>query len=88
MPQNEINVTETLMEINERLARLETKMDNLNSADDKAEKALQLSQTNADNIKANASDISNLKTILYWEIGVIVVGIVVPLGIYVLEKLF
>ncbi|GAF37286.1 hemolysin XhlA family protein [Lentilactobacillus farraginis] len=88
MPQNEINVTETLMEINERLARLETKMDNLNSADDKAEKALQLSQTNADNIKANASDISNLKTILYWEIGVIVVGIVVPLGIYVLEKFF
>ncbi|KRM11953.1 hypothetical protein FD41_GL001129 [Lentilactobacillus farraginis DSM 18382 = JCM 14108] len=63
-------------------------MDNLNSADDKAEKALQLSQTNADNIKANASDISNLKTILYWEIGVIVVGIVVPLGIYVLEKFF
>ncbi|MDH5105992.1 hemolysin XhlA family protein [Lentilactobacillus diolivorans] len=81
MPQNEINVTETLMEINERLARVETKMDNLNSADDKAERALQISQD-------NTRDISNLKTVIYWEIAVIVTGVVVPLGIYVLEKIF
>ena len=81
MAQDDINVTQTLMEIKEDVASIKTKIDDLQDANKNADKAL------AKSIE-NEHRIDNLSTIQNWLIALLVTGIVVPVGIYILEKFF
>lgn len=74
-----INVTETLMDIRERLAKIESNTSGLNSTDEKAEKALAKSVE-------NEHDISKLTSLLYWLYGLFIGTGIVGIGIYILEK--
>ncbi len=80
MTENDgLNVPQMLISISTDVASIKTKLDNLASTDEKAEKAL------AKSIE-NEHRISQLATVQTWLIGLIITGLMVPIAIYVFEK--
>ncbi|MFT8488005.1 hemolysin XhlA family protein [Oenococcus sicerae] len=76
---DEINQMQMLIEIKEDIATIKQKVEDLASADAKADKAL------AKSIE-NEHRISQLSTIQNWLIGLLLTGIVIPIGIYIIDK--
>ncbi|MFT8813208.1 hemolysin XhlA family protein [Oenococcus sp.] len=74
-----INVTQMLIDIKEDVATIKQKVDDLSSADEKADKALAKSIENEHNI-------SRLSTVQNWLIATMITAVVLPIGIYLIEK--
>lgn len=74
-----INVVETLMDIKERLARIESNTSGLSNTDEKADKALAKSVE-------NEHDISKLTSLLYWLYGLFIGTGILGIGVYIIEK--
>lgn len=68
-----------LVSISTDVASIKTKLDNLASTDEKADKALAKSTENEHRI-------GQLAMVQTWLIGIVVTGLLVPIAIYVFEK--
>lgn len=76
-----INLTQGLYELNAKFERIDGKLDLLVAADDKADKALTKSTE-------NERDLLTLKKWVYALFGAVSMAIVIPLFIYMVEKVF
>ena len=76
----EINVMEMLMTIREDIASINTKLDDMGNTDKKADRAL------AKAIE-NEHRIGQISIIQNWFISLTIAGILIPIIIYLIEKL-
>lgn len=72
-------ILELLMDIQQRLAKVEANTTNLATTDEKVEKALAKSVENEHNI-------SRLTTLTYWLYGIFFGTSIISIGIYIIEK--
>lgn len=78
--QEEINITKMLMDIKERLVRVETNTEHLHSTESKAEEALNIAKHNRD-------DITDLKESAKFTQRTSITAVLIPLG-WLLIKYF
>ncbi|KRL02532.1 hemolysin XhlA family protein [Liquorilactobacillus capillatus] len=77
--KEDVNVIELLMDIQQRLAKVETNTSGLNKIGEKADKAYAMS-------KQNAEDIKDIKSDNKWNWRTTIVAIVIPIALYLVEK--
>lgn len=77
--KEEINITEMLIEIKERLVRVETNTQNLDSTATKAEQAYNIA-------KENQKDIADLNERSRWSQRTSITALLIPLGLFLLNK--
>lgn len=77
--KEEINITEMLIEIKERLVRVETNTQNLDSTATKAEQAYNIA-------KENQKDITDLNERSRWSQRTSITALLIPLGLFLLNK--
>lgn len=77
---DDLNVTEMLIDIRERLARVEENTSNLDSTAIKASKAYSIA-------KENQKDIEDLNDRSKWTQRTAITAILIPIGLFLFEKL-
>lgn len=77
--KEEINITEMLIEIKERLVRVETNTQHLDSTAIKASKAYSMA-------KENQKDIEDLNDRSKWTQRTAITAILIPIGLFLLNK--
>ncbi|MCS8617853.1 hemolysin XhlA family protein [Latilactobacillus curvatus] len=78
--KDDLNVTEMLIDIRERLARVEENTSNLDSTATKASKAYSIA-------KENQRDIADLNDRSKWTQRTAITAILIPIGLFLFEKL-
>lgn len=78
--KDDLNVTEMLIDIRERLARVEENTSNLDSTAIKASKAYSIA-------KENQKDIEDLNDRSKWTQRTAITAILIPIGLFLFEKL-
>lgn len=78
--KDDLNVTEMLIDIRERLARVEENTSNLDSTATKASKAYSIA-------KENQRDIADLNDRSKWTQRTAITAILIPLGLFLIERL-
>ncbi len=76
----EVNVTQTLMDIKADIARISTKIDGLKEVSEKAEKALEMAGE-------NQRSIDRIGKIQNWIIATVIAGIGVPIIVAIVKAL-
>ncbi|WP_281827790.1 hypothetical protein [Lactobacillus amylolyticus] len=79
--KDDVNVIELLMDIQQRLAKVEANTSGVNDTARKADEAYQLS-------KQNEQDIADLKSNSQWWSRTMWVAILLPLALFVVENFF
>ncbi|BCX29539.1 hypothetical protein LTWDN19_19020 [Latilactobacillus curvatus] len=77
--KDDLNVTEMLIDIRERLARVEENTSNLDSTAIKANKAYSMA-------KENKKDITDLNERSEWTQRTAITAILIPIGLFLLNK--
>lgn len=78
--KDDVNVIQLLMDIQQRLAKVEANTSGINDTSRKAEKAYQIS-------KQNEEDIKELKQNSQWWSRTMWVAIILPLALFLIEQL-
>ncbi|MCP8847906.1 hemolysin XhlA family protein [Latilactobacillus curvatus] len=78
--KEDLNVTEMLIDIRERLVRVETNTRHLDSTATKVEKAYSIA-------KENQKDIGDLNERSKWTQRTAITAILIPIGLFLFEKL-
>lgn len=78
--KEDLNVTEMLIDIRERLVRVETNTSHLDSTAAKAEKAYSIA-------KENQKDIEDLNERAKWTQRTAITAILIPIGLFLFQKL-
>lgn len=79
--KDEINVTEMLISIKSDISRINAKLENMENSSNKADKALEKSVQ-------NENDLSNLKSLYIRTVEVIGGGLLASILVYIFQSLF